>query len=161
MTAFEFLCANGVRLLRADKTEAISLGYWETAENLSNVIGKRVWICDFRNNEKNVFGKPIRAISPRQAVVFDANDAKKAIYYSPIFFRELKKDGSVKAAEINAVDNTGYRSVAGTSLQIFEDRESCVACYKQLLEKAILERKTALTKITDDIRELEGEFGKY
>lgn len=66
MTTMEFLRANGVRLLYADKTEAYSLGYWETVENLDNVIGKKVWICDFRNNEKNVFGKPIRAISPRQ-----------------------------------------------------------------------------------------------
>ena len=64
MTAMEFLNANGVRLLYADKTESYSLGYWETAENLNNVVGKTVWICDFRNNEKNVFGKPIRAISP-------------------------------------------------------------------------------------------------
>lgn len=160
MTAFEFLCANGVRLLRADKTEAISLGWWETTENLSNVIGKKVWICDFRNNEKNMFGRPNRAISPRQAVVFDANDAKKTIYYSPIFFRELKKDGSVKSAEINAVDNTGYRSVAGTSLQIFEDEESCVECYKQLLGKAIQERKIALIKITDGIQELENELSR-
>ena len=54
MTTMEYLKANGVRLLRADKTEANSLGYWETAENLNNVVGKSVWICDFRNNEKNV-----------------------------------------------------------------------------------------------------------
>lgn len=161
MTTMEFLDRNGVRLLRADKTEAFSMGYWETAENLGNIIGKKVWICDFRNNEKNVFGKPIRAISPRQVVVFDANDAKKTIYYSPIFFRELKKDGSVKYTEINAVDNTGYRSVAGTSLQIFENREECVACYKLLLEKAIRERKDALAKISSDINELENELAKF
>lgn len=146
MTTIEFLQANGVRLLRADKTESYSLGWWETTENLSTVIGKIVWICDFRNNEKNVFGKPIRAISPRQVVVLDANDAKKTIYYSPIFFRELKKDGSLKSAEINAVDNTGYRSVAGTSLQIFTTKEECVSCYKALLQKAIAERETALKK---------------
>lgn len=81
MTTMEFLRANGVRLLRADKTEANSLGYWETVENLDNVIGKKVWICDFRNNEKNVFGKPIRAISPRQVMVFDADNAKKHAHH--------------------------------------------------------------------------------
>lgn len=157
MTTMEFLKANGVRLLRADKTEAISLGWWETTENLSNVVGKTVWICDFRNNEKNVFGKPLRAISPRQVVVFDANDAKKTIFYSPIYFREKKKNGTLKTAEINAVDNTGFRSDAGNSLHIFEDRDSCVECYKRLLEKATQERKAALAVINEDLKRLENE----
>lgn len=157
MTTMEFLRANGVRLLRADKTEANSLGYWETVENLDNVIGKTVWICDFRNNEKNVFGKPIRAISPRQVMVFDADNAKKTIYYSPIFFREVK-NGKLLAAEINPVDNTGFRSIAGTSVQIFKSKEKCVACYKKLLEKAIAERKNALAKISAGINELELEL---
>lgn len=157
MTTMEFLKENGVQLLRADKTEAISLGYWETAENLSNVVGKTVWICDFRNNEKNVFGKPIRAVSPRQVMVCDAEKAKKTIYYSPIFFREIKK-GKLLATEINAVDNTGFRSIAGKSVQIFATKEECVTCYKKLLEKAIAERKKALAKITADINELEQEL---
>lgn len=160
MTTFEFLYTNGVHLLRADKTEAISLGWWKIAENLSNVIGKKVWICDFYNNEENVFRKPIRAISPRQAAVFAANDAKKTAYYSPIFFRELKEDGSVKSTKINVIDNTGYRSIIGISLQIFEDEESCVECYKQLLEKAIQERKTALVKVINGIQELENELSR-
>lgn len=161
MTTMEFLKANGVRLLRADKTEAFSLGYWDTTENLNNIVGKTVWICDFRNNKKNVFGKPIRAISPRQVKVCDAEDAKKPIYYSPIFFRELKKDGTMKSTEINAVDNTGFRSIAGESLQIFEDKGSCVACYKELLEGAIRERKDALRAIDDDIKKLESELASW
>lgn len=160
MTTMEFLKANGVRLLRTDKTEANSLGYWETAENLNNVVGKSVWICDFRNNEKNVFGKPIRAISPRLVVVFDAETAKKTIYYAPIYFREMKK-GKLLATEISPVDNTGFRSIAGTSVQIFESQEECVACYKKLLEKAIAERKESLKKITADINELEQELIKF
>lgn len=161
MTTMEFLERNGVRLLRADKTEAFSMGYWETAENLGNIIGKKVWICDFRNNRKNVFGKPIRAISPRLVKVCDADDAKKPIYYSPVFFREVKKDGSLKSTEINAVDNTGFRSVAGESLQIFEDRDSCVMCYKKLLETAIRERKDALATINEDVKKLENELAAF
>ena len=160
MRGLDFGCRTAFPGCGGAKPAGFWLAWGEPTENLSNVIGKKVWICDFRNNEKNVFGKPTRAISPRQAVVFDANDAKKTIYYSPIFFRELKKDGSVKSAEINAVDNTGYRSVAGTSLQIFEDEESCVECYKQLLGKAIQERKIALIKITDGIQELENELSR-
>ena len=104
-----------------------------------------------------MFGKPIRAISPRQVMVFDAENAKKTIYYSPIFFREVK-NGKLLAAEINPVDNTGFRSIAGTSVQIFKSKEKCVACYKKLLEKAIAERKNALAKISAGINELELEL---
>lgn len=128
MTTMEFLQANGVRLLRADKSEAISLGLWETTENLGNVVGKIVWICDFRNSAKDILGKPIRAIAPKQVQVFDSENSKKTIYYSPICFREIGKKGKLMAAEINAVDNTGYRSIAGTSVQIFTNKEECEAC---------------------------------
>ena len=157
MDTLEYLRANGVRLLRRDGSEACSLGWWDKTENLDHVLGKTVWICDFRNNAKDIFSKPIRAIAPKQVQVCDADNAKKTIYYSPIYFREVGKNGKLKSAEINAVDNTGFRSIAGTSLQIFEDRNACVACYKKLLEKAIQERKAAVEKVMADIRKLEEE----
>lgn len=161
MTTMEFLQANGVRLLRADKSEAISLGLWETTENLGNVVGKIVWICDFRNSAKDILGKPIRAIAPKQVQVFDSENSKKTIYYSPIYFREIGKKGKLMAAEINAVDNTGYRSIAGTSVQIFTNKEECEACYKEMLKKAIAERKDALSKIAEEIQRLEQEYARY
>ena len=157
MDTLEFLKANGVRLLHADKSEAISLGWWETTENLENIIGKTVWICDFRNSAKDIFGKPIRAIAPKQVVVCDAENAKKVIFYSPIYFREVGKNGKLKSTEINAVDNTGFHAHAGASVQIFEDRDECVACYKKLLENAIQERKAVMETVVADIRKLEEE----
>lgn len=157
MDILDFLKTNGVRLLRKDGSEACGLGWWDKTENLDRILGKTVWICDFRNSAKDIFGKPIRAIAPKQVVVCDAENAKKVIFYSPIYFREVGKNGKLKAAEINAVDNTGFRSDAGTSLQIFEDRDACVACYKKLLGKAIQERKAAVEKVMADVRKLEEE----
>lgn len=104
-----------------------------TYENLENVLGKDVWICDYRCGD-DIFKKPIRSISPKKVRIFDAESAKKNIYYSPIYFREVKGD-KVLNAEIAPCDNTGYRGRSGVSVNIFETELGCQRCYsKQLME---------------------------
>lgn len=104
-----------------------------TYENLENVLGKEVWICDYRCGD-DIFKKPIRSISPKRVRIFDAESARKNIYYSPIYFREVKGD-KVLNSEIAPCDNTGYRGRSGVSVNIFESESECQRCYgRQLME---------------------------
>mgnify|MGYP000848428924 FL=1 len=97
-----------------------------TYHNLENVIGKRVWICDYRLGEGGASNKPIRAITPKY-VEISSNDTlpkSKTVYYSPIHFREIKK-GKASSNIIAPYDNTGYRCYPGVSLNIFDKEKDC------------------------------------
>lgn len=136
MTLKEYLDKNGV-----------TFNIWkDETKNLEFVIGNEVFICDYRNGE-DVFGKPIRNIEPKKVMVFDANEAKKNIYYSPVYFREIKADGKLLKQEISPYDNTGFRGRTGTSVNIFTDMEQCVSCYQEQLKKAKTEFLEAFNKI--------------
>ncbi len=105
-----------------------------TYENLENILGKEVWICDYRCGD-DIFKKPIRSISPKRVRIFDAESAKKNIYYSPIYFKEVVKGNKILNTEIAPCDNTGYRGRSGISINIFETESECQRCYgKQLME---------------------------
>ena len=122
----EYLESNGIK---------ITYDFGSTTyKNLENVVGKEVWICDYRCGE-DIFKKPIRSISPKRVRIFNAKSARKNIYYSPIYFREIKGD-KVLNTEIAPCDNTGYRGRAGVSVNIFETESECQRCYGRQLMKA-------------------------
>lgn len=119
-----------------------------TYENLENVLGKEVWICDYRCGD-DIFKKPIRSISPKKVRIFDTESARKNIYYSPIYFREVKGD-KILNTEIAPCDNTGYRGRSGVSVNIFETESECQRCYGRQL----MEAKEKYDKEYSDIKSL-------
>lgn len=105
-------------------------------ENIENVVGKQVWVCDYRNSEKGAGLKPIRNIKPTFVQVC-ANGEKDRVYYSPVHFKEVKANGNLNSKVIAPYDNTGYRCLTGTSLNIFETKEECVTFFNSQLKVAI------------------------
>lgn len=90
---------------------------YDYVENLESVLGKMVWICDYRANADPT-KKPIRNIKPTPVVVTDAKETSKTIYYSPVYFRPVNR-GKISSTVIAPLDNTGYRCNSGTSVNIF------------------------------------------
>lgn len=136
----EYLTENGVKLMIKGSGEKYpprqtdDLGMCNCVEGLENVIGKMVWICDYRANADPT-KKPIRNIKPTQVVVTDANESKKPIYYSPVYFRPVNET-KVSSTIIAPIDNTGYRCCSGTSVNIFYTKEECVKCYREQVRQA-------------------------
>ncbi len=129
-------------------------GFDTTYENLENVVGKQVWICDYRNSEKGADLKPIRNIKPTLVQVC-INDEKNRVYYSPVHFREVKANGKLNSRVIAPYDNTGYRCLTGTSLNIFDTQEECVKCFNRQLGIAIEEVKNESASY---VRHFEGKL---
>lgn len=120
-----------------------------TYHNLENVIGKRVWICDYRLGDGGAINKPIRAITPKY-VEISSNDTlpkNKTVYYSPIHFREVKK-GKASSSIIAPYDNTGYRFCTGTSLHIFEEEDDCRKFFVKQCNKMLASIKSERENIT-------------
>lgn len=136
----EYLAKNGVKLYinpttpKGKPKQTECLGLFDYAENLNNILGKHVWICDYRVNDRAVL-KPIRDVKPTEVVIADANNCTKAIYYSPIYFQPVKGK-KVLSAIIAPVDNTGFRCSPGVSVNIFDTREECVKCYREQVRQA-------------------------
>lgn len=88
----EYLAKNAVKLMikgsgeKNPTRQTNDLGMYDYVENLESVLGKMVWICDYRANADPT-KKPIRNIKPTPVVVTDAKETSKAIYYSPVYFR--------------------------------------------------------------------------
>lgn len=130
MNLKEFFSTNNVTEIR-NKWQSVE-GY----ENLDNVIGKDVWICDYRINDPN--NKPIRNVQPKMVRVFNNDDLpkNKNVYYSPIHFREIKGD-RVLSTIIKPYDNTGFRAYTGVCLNIFENKDDCICYFNGQLKEAI------------------------
>lgn len=137
---------------------------WDGYENLENIIGNEVWICDYRISDPN--NKPIRSVTPKLVRIFNNDDLpqNKTVYYSPIHFREVKAN-KVLSTVIAPYDNTGYRCISGKCVNIFESKEMCVAYFNNQLVEAIdkmrkyKERQT--NYIDSQIKTLEVLFSKY
>jgi len=89
----DYLEDNGVVLWQENSVngpqQTKSLAMYDYVEGLDHVLGKMVWICDYRANE-DPKKKPIRNIEPTPVVVTDAKETSKDIYYSPVYFRPVK-----------------------------------------------------------------------
>lgn len=144
MNLEEFLLANGVIIK--------GVPWDEKYENLENVIGKYIWICDFRlNKDRDI--KPIRKVTPKLVQVFSNDDLPKGknVYYSPIHFRELKKN-KVQSAIIAPYDSTGYRTYTGVSLNIFNTKEECIEFFRKQCDEVITGYLEELDRRTVEIK---------
>lgn len=131
----EYLAKNDVKLFVNSKskrkrkpTQTNNLGHFDYAENLVNVLGKHVWICDYRI-DRNAIWKPIREIKPTEVVVASTDTCKKPILHSPICFE-------TPSSFIAPFDDTGFLSLTGVSVNIFETKEECVNCYREQVRQA-------------------------
>lgn len=151
----DYLEDNGVVLWQENSVkgpqQTKSLAMYDYVEGLDRVLGKMVWICDYRANE-DPKKKPIRNIEPTPVVVTDAKETSKDIYYSPVYFRPVK-NGKVLSKVIAPMDNTGFRCHTGESVNIFYTVEDCVKCYREQVRqaKAVYEEELArITKLFDE-----------
>ena len=150
----EYLAENAVKLMikgsgeKNPTRQTNSLGMYDYVENLESVLGKMVWICDYRANA-NPTKKPIRNIKPTPVVVTDAKETSKTIYYSPVYFRPVNR-GRISSTVIAPLDNTGYRCCSGTSVNIFHTKEECVKCYREQVRQAIEVYEKAKASIIAD-----------
>lgn len=119
-----------------------------TYSNLDKVIGKDVWICDYRYSGRRASDKPIRKVKPTLVRIY-LNDEKHKVYYSPIHFREIGKSGKVKEKVIAPFDTTGYRCYTGVSLNIFTSEYECRKFFLHQLEQAKQEMKIAISEYTE------------
>ncbi len=146
----DYLEDNGVVLWQENSVngpqQTKSLAMYDYVEGLDRVLGKMVWICDYRANE-DPKKKPIRNIEPTPVVVTDAKETSKDIYYSPVYFRPVK-NGKVSSKVIAPMDNTGFRCHTGESVNIFYTVEDCVKCYREQVRQAKAAYEEELARIT-------------
>jgi len=106
-----------------------------------NRIGELVWICHY--NRPDMHKKALRNVAPIQCLVKSIEDLPKhkTVYYSSTYFAPLNKKGGPSAKIISPVDNTGYRSLCGNELFVFDNEAECVAEWnKQLADhQAVLD----------------------
>lgn len=131
-----------------EKNRVTKKGFYHDVEysGLDNIVGKRVWICDYRNNGNDIFNKPIRCIKPTYVEVCLPSKRKEEVYYSPIHFKEFGKKGKLLSRVIAPYDNTGFRCYTGVSLNIFDTEIECKAYFKGQIDEAIEEIQKAEEK---------------
>jgi hypothetical protein len=95
----------------------------EVREGLHN--GKVVWICHYLQPDLNK--KPLRNLPPTQCIIADNSETTKRIYYSKSHFQKIGKNGNPTKTVYSPVDNTGYRSLCGNELYVFDDESECRA----------------------------------
>lgn len=141
MELVDYFTHNGVEIERKGSNVAY--------HNLENVIGKRVWICDYRLGEGGAINKPIRAITPKYVEVCSNSTLPKSktVYYSPIHFREVK-NGKASSNIIAPYDNTGYRCYPGVSLNIFDKEKDCRNFFMKQCNEMLESIKSSLKGIT-------------
>lgn len=135
------------------------MNYKEFMETHADMIGKRVWICDYRFND--IAQKPIRHVKPTEVLIVSNDDLpkNKIVYYSEIHFKPIGKTGKTLKQIIAPYDNTGYRSSTGTSVNIFLSESECVEHYLtqcEMIKKEIEEeRKRANRRLDSMIKDID------
>ena len=102
--------------------------------------GEVVWVCDFRFNKYRKATKPLRHVKPTEVIVVcnESLPKNKTVYYSESHFLPLNKQGDpIKSKIIAPFDNTGYRALTGTPLNIFTDEAECKSHYKKQCDDII------------------------
>ena len=96
-------------------------------------IGEIVWICHYNRPDMNK--KALRNVPPTRVIVRSNDELpkNKKVYYSHNHFSPLKKDNTPLAKVISPVDNTGYRSMSGEPLYVFDSEEECYAMWNSQL----------------------------
>ena len=91
-----------------------------------NLDGKTFWICHY--NRPDLDKKPLRNVPPTKVLVVNNNELpkNKTVYYSNSHFRPLNKKGDPLSKVISPVDNTGFRSLQGNPLFVYDNEKECV-----------------------------------
>lgn len=151
-----FLEKYGVRLLRHENGKSVpaTLSNFDIAvtKGLEKIVGMRVWIFDCRNSNDDILGRPVRNIPPTLVEIADSRQARKTIYYSPIFFRPISKTGKVLKKEISPFDTTGYHAYTGVSVLISESEQDANDGYRKMAKAAVSARMDYIQKKTNELR---------
>lgn len=130
----KFLEKHDVRLMRHENGKDVPATFSNfdafATKGLENVVGMRVWIFDCRNSDNDILGRQVRNIPPTLVEIADSRQAKKSIYYSPVYFRMVSKSGKLMKKEISPFDTTGYHAYAGTSVLIASSEQDAAEGYK-------------------------------
>lgn len=110
--------------------------------------GRTVWICDYRFRDP--LEKPIRHVLPIEVEVVSVKELPKGkkVYYSDVFFRPV---GTRKV--IGPYDNTGFRSYAGESVEVFFTETGCRQKYMELCAGAIKAIDERIKWVVDNLTE--------
>jgi len=93
--------------------------------------GSIVWVCHY--NRPDMHKKALRNVPPTKCIVRPLSELpkNKRVYYSFSFFCPLKKGDAPTSKVISPVDNTGYRSMCGNELHVFDSKIECVESWNQ------------------------------
>ena len=125
-------------------------------------VGQEVFICDYRYNDYDK--KPIRKIPPTKVKVFSNYDLpkNKRVYYSNIHFRPINEKGKILSRIIAPFDNTGYRSITGTCVNIASTIEECNIFYDGQIDNIktdmAIAKKNAVKRYDSILREINEEW---
>jgi hypothetical protein len=100
------------------------------------IAGMVVWACDYRYTSLD--DKPIRHVKPTKCLVRHTDETDKNIYYSDFFLSPYGKKGQILKRVIPIYDNTGYRTMSGTALLMFDNEIECREAYKEFKTKNLL-----------------------
>jgi hypothetical protein len=92
-------------------------------------LGKIVWVCDYRRPDLSK--KVLRHVPPTQVVIVDNSELSTnvRVHYSSCHFVKMKNGVRTKKV-IKPFDNTGWRIIPGTPLQVFTTEQECNDAYK-------------------------------
>lgn len=93
-----------------------------------------VWICHY--NQPDLHKKALRNVPPTKAIILPNSKlpSNKRVYYSESHFAPLTKKEEITKKVISPVDNTGYRSLAGNDLFVFDNEDECISCWNEQID---------------------------
>lgn len=125
----------------------------EVTKNSDNV-GKTFYVCDHRKPDFNK--KAIRNVKPILIIVLDLKNFEEEgkkyprVYYSNFALIPVDSKGKPKySGHVSPYDNTGYRSYAGTPINVFDNYEECVNFYNQQVDNVVNEYKNYISTVVD------------
>lgn len=127
----------------------------EVTKNGNN-IGKTFYVCDYRKPDFNK--KAIRNVKPTKVIILDQKHFEEAgkkyprIYYSKFALIPVDSKGKLKYSNhIPPYDTTGYRSYAGTPVNVFDNYEECVEFYNQQVDSVVNQYKNYISTVVDNL----------
>lgn len=114
----------------------------ELTTTVSQHLGSTFWVCDFRIPDLDK--KAIRNVKPTKVMLVPVKEGER-VYYSENYFTPVKG----KSTPIKIFDNTGYRSITGTPLNVFTDEAEC----REFFKNQCLAVEAALQKRIDTVVE--------
>lgn len=111
--------------------------------------GEIVWVCDYRHDD--IAHKAIRHVPPQAVLVRPNLETSQRIYYSESHFAPLNAKGQPLAKVIALFDNTGYRSISGTPVQVFDNEAECRSAYVQACHELIARNMCYRDQVEDQV----------